>query len=127
YPAIDRLYGLTPQNQFTFASYVPNAGLFTGGCKTTIVIGRAVRSLSQVPFPADQPAFYDGYLNANLDLPVWGRHHDGMNVALADGHARYMKLAWNLHPTGPDPLTGKHADQWYVDRGPFRLPHDSID
>ena len=102
YPVILRLYELQAQPGWTFASYVPNAGLFTCGCRTRLVARRDVRSLAQIGFPADQPVFYEGFLSAGLDTPIQGRHKDGMNVALADGHAKYSKLARNPSPTGLD-------------------------
>src|SRR3569832_2058813 len=93
YPALVRRYTLSPQNNLSFGSFVPNAGLFTAGCNAQVVVPRPVRTVSQIQFPADQPTFYDGFLTGGLDLPVWGRQQNGMILALADGHSRYMKIA----------------------------------
>lgn len=119
-------YGLTPQPDVTYASYVPNPGLFTCGCTTQLVRKHDVRFLSNLPFPSDQPAFYEGFLSAWLDTPAEGRHLGGMNVALADGHTHFMKLKKNSAPVGFDPVSGKFVDQWIIEKGPFRLPPDSI-
>lgn len=120
-------YNLEPQPHQTFGSFIPNGGIFTGGCTTLLVTPRNVRALAQLAFPADQPIFYDGFLTLGWDTPVTGRHSDGMNMVLADGHTRFMKLTHNPAPTGVDPLTGKVIDQWYIARGPFRLWNDSTD
>jgi prepilin-type processing-associated H-X9-DG protein len=127
YPAIARRYGLRPVNLGNFSSYVPNGGLYTGGCQARLIRPRGVRSLAQVGYPSDQPAFYEGFLTVGLDTPVFGRHREGMNLSFADGHAGYLHLGRNPSPSGVDAASGRYVDGWYIDRGPFRLPHDTTD
>ena len=47
--------------------------------------------------------------------------------SIKDEAAKRLRLARNPTPTGVDPLSHKVVDRWYIDRGPFRLRHDSAD
>ncbi len=126
YAKVVGLYGTPLPQSVNFASYVPNPGLFTCGCRSRLVRRHDVRAYSDLQYPANQPAIYEGFMSAWLDTPAQGRHRGGMNIVLADGHTHSVKLKKNLSPEGFDPVSTKFVDQWIIDKGPFRLPPDSI-
>ncbi len=82
------------------------------------------RPLSQVPRPADTSVFYDGYgvcgENPPANVPVLARsgrtprHHEGLNVTYADGHAGYRKARFD--PSLP--FLGTRG-WWVVAGGPY--------
>ncbi len=126
YREIAAIYNFNPYSALDYLSYVPNPGLFTSGCTTRLVNRHDVRTQSQLPFPSDQPAVYEGFLSAGLDTPVQARHRGGVNMVMADCHTHFMKLKLNTAPAAFDPIAKKYLDQWIIDKGPFRLPPDTL-
>ena len=105
---------------FRFFAYNGNYCIFQHGADNNLGIGtRPARSMASVPRPAEQPVFFDGKLQCNLNSPIYQngqppmtgvrppRHHEGVSVAYADGHAKFQKA--RLRPDG----------RWVVAGGPF--------
>jgi len=86
-------------NYCMFQHGQPNA-LFGAGA-------RPARSLASLPRPAEQTVFWDGTLDCAFNSPIAVRHQDGLNVAYADGHAKFQKARRNA------------AGAWVVAGGPW--------
>lgn len=92
-------YPFTAALNFRF-SYNGNFCLFNNGTP-----GRDAWSMAAIEFPAETAAFNDGVLMCDFKSPIYDpgsrtgygstalkpRHQDGVNVAYADGHAKYLK------------------------------------
>lgn len=103
-------------------SYLFDVVVFADG-PNNLVTGnsRPVQTEASLPFPADQPIFYDGWFSVNsMQSPAEGRHSDGCNLSLADGHAKFQRLYNNPAPTDYDSFFKKYTDQWIITSGPFR-------
>ena len=91
---------------FKFISYVTNVAVVRSGIGNPFFPPPAqlpVLSLAALPRPADNSLFWDGYLCGPLCNPPCNRknliatpgkaprHNEGINVAYAEGHAKYLK------------------------------------
>jgi prepilin-type processing-associated H-X9-DG protein len=118
-----RTAGVTPY-QLRTASYLFNVTVIADGPNNATTGGdRPIQTIASIPFPADQPVYYDGWLSVvSLGSPVEGRHSSGANVGYADAHTKFFRLEYNKTPTKYDPFFQKYRDQWYINSGPFRSP-----
>jgi prepilin-type N-terminal cleavage/methylation domain-containing protein/prepilin-type processing-associated H-X9-DG protein len=113
-------YPFTPSRDVRF-SYNGNFCLFNDGSAA-----RPVWSMAAIPRPAETSAFYDGVLMCNFNSPLYDpgsrtaypaggakapRHQEGVNVAYADGHAKYQKVRKGPH---------KGHEGWVVASGPYQ-------
>jgi prepilin-type N-terminal cleavage/methylation domain-containing protein/prepilin-type processing-associated H-X9-DG protein len=125
----------TGTGDFRYASYVFNISLFGFGFAYIDIGGFVIAqnnvlgfagpsNIASIGYPADQPAFYDGYLaTTHPKLPIEGRHFNAANVSYIDGHAKRFLLTVNPNPNPSnfDPIyTHKQSDEWIVTSGPFR-------
>ena len=119
-------------------SYVPNFSLIDWGNPSNFfppVPERAVKRLSQVDFPSETSAFYDGahtlpdaYFDI-MDAPIQARHRGLTNVCFVDGHAKTVRAAPFTDAAGkqiggyaPD---GHAIVYWTVtDPGPYQGKHE---
>jgi prepilin-type N-terminal cleavage/methylation domain-containing protein len=107
---------------FKYYSYVLNTTLFRSGIGNPFFPPPAqapVRTLAELPRPADTSLYWDGYLCGPLCDPPCNRknliatpgkaarHHEGINVAYAEGHAKWRKARQR-----PDGV-------WVVAGGPY--------
>jgi prepilin-type N-terminal cleavage/methylation domain-containing protein/prepilin-type processing-associated H-X9-DG protein len=105
---------------FTFFSYNGNYCMFNGGVTNTLTDRRPARHIATLHYPAEQTVFYDGKLMCTFNSPINDpgpplggpsvqppRHSEGVNVAFADGHAKFQKARKNA------------AGAWVVAGGPF--------
>jgi prepilin-type processing-associated H-X9-DG protein/prepilin-type N-terminal cleavage/methylation domain-containing protein len=119
---------LIASQSLKFGSYAPNIAVFAVGCNAHIFFPVQIATEASIPFPSDQPEWYDGRISGaasfpytSLPMPVSGRHNDGMNVAYVDGHAKYQSLQLNPNAdllAGTDPIP---LDNWIIVSGPFRF------
>jgi prepilin-type N-terminal cleavage/methylation domain-containing protein/prepilin-type processing-associated H-X9-DG protein len=61
------------------------------------------RSIAAVPYPADQPMFWD--------IPYWGKesiHMHGLNSVFLDGHAKWTRVDDETYSSGTD-YYGQHS------------------
>ena len=101
-------------------SYNGNYCLFNDGSAA-----RPVWSMAAIPLPAETAAFSDGTLMCNFHSPIYDpgsrrnyasaarppRHQEGINVAYADGHAKYQKARQQT--------TSRDADGWVAAGGRY--------
>ncbi|HLK60743.1 MAG TPA: DUF1559 domain-containing protein [Chthonomonadaceae bacterium] len=115
--------GMKADNNFRYASYVYNVAVFGDGGQG-VINHRPAQTLSSLPFPADQPILNDGRMCGGLsfDMPIDGRHHEGLNVAYLDNHSKWFKATKNPHPdpTYYDAVMKAQLDAWIIATGPFR-------
>ncbi len=115
----------TSMGNFRYFSYNANYAIFQEGVGNPIFGASASppTALASLPRPADTTIFYDGYLCGPLCSGAYGnacqfnspitvpgkkpRHHDGVSVTYADGHAKYQKARQR-----PDGI-------WVVAGGPY--------
>jgi prepilin-type N-terminal cleavage/methylation domain-containing protein/prepilin-type processing-associated H-X9-DG protein len=90
-------YPFTGTGAFDHFSYNGNYCMFQHGQPNALfgAGARPARSYASLPRPADQSVFYDGTLACNFNSPIAPRHSEGMNVAYADGHAKFLKARRN--------------------------------
>lgn len=112
-------YPWTGANNLKF-SYNGNYCLFNNGYGN-----RPVWSMAAIPFPAETAAFSDGTLMCSFQSPLYDpgsrtdysptarqpRHQGGINVAYADGHAKYQKARQQA--------TSRDADGWVAAGGRY--------
>jgi prepilin-type N-terminal cleavage/methylation domain-containing protein/prepilin-type processing-associated H-X9-DG protein len=63
----------------------------------------AARSIAAVPYPADQPMWWD--------IPYWGKdaiHMQGVHAVFLDGHAKWTKITDDTYSSGTD-YYGQHS------------------
>src|SRR5207253_391617 len=97
---------------FKYSSYVVNTAVVRPGLGNPFFPPRLqepVLSVAALPRPAETAVYWDGYLCGPLCSPPCSRknlittparaprHSEGINVAYAEGHARYLKAR-----RGPD-------------------------
>jgi prepilin-type N-terminal cleavage/methylation domain-containing protein/prepilin-type processing-associated H-X9-DG protein len=118
-------------------SYVPNNVVIAQGTDdtpVTLLLGkRPVQTEANIPYPADTVALYDGvwdyWLSPTPDpafgrVPAVGRHNQGANAALMDGHAKFFKMNPNTNPSVASQIPGMtYDDAWLVTSGPYRAPN----
>jgi prepilin-type N-terminal cleavage/methylation domain-containing protein/prepilin-type processing-associated H-X9-DG protein len=118
-------------------SYVPNNVVIAQSSDDTLVtllLGkRPVQTESSIPYPADTVALYDGVWDywfqptrdpAFSRVLAVGRHNQGVNAALLDGHAKFQKMNPNPAPTVTCQIPGtSFADAWTVAAGPYKAPN----
>lgn len=99
-------YPFTGLGNFSKFSYNGNYCLFQHGQNNPFGT-RPARHISTVARPAEQPVFFDGTLACDFSSPIHARHKEGLNVAYADGHAKFQKARRDA------------SGQWVVAGGPF--------
>jgi prepilin-type N-terminal cleavage/methylation domain-containing protein/prepilin-type processing-associated H-X9-DG protein len=124
----------TSTPRLKYISYMPNFALMDWGEPSNIFgpnNGRPVKSLAIVEYPAEtaawsdsSPSLPDAYFGM-MDEPIQPRHHNVLNVAFADGHAKNMKAKPWLDANG-NHLGGYQPDgraiKYYkvTDAGPYQ-------
>ena len=105
----------TSMGNFRYNSYNANYAVFQEGRPSNIFGpgGSPVTTLASLPRPADTTIIYDGHLACDFKSPIarpgkTPRHHEGVSVTYADGHAKFQKA--RLNPAIP---------AWVVAGGPY--------
>lgn len=133
-------YNLCTTGLINLVSYVPNDAVIATGPNAdvvTLLLGYyPIQTQASIPYPADTVGVYDGIFEWDTNQPHagWaiaaGRHQDGANAALLDGHAKFQHMV--LNPTPQLPFTGagtaefpgmQYEDQWLINQGPYRAPN----
>jgi prepilin-type processing-associated H-X9-DG protein len=132
---------------FRYLSYAFNRTLFgLGGFKVAGAdLTRAVHKrlgnrigfpygLDQIPYPADTPLLFDGYvIGQRPNMIVEARHIQTANVAYVDGHSKAFHLT-ELRDGDylTDTASGRAMNRFCIDHGPYRSdpgaqPNSSFD
>jgi prepilin-type N-terminal cleavage/methylation domain-containing protein len=98
---------------FRYFSYNGNYSVFRTGNPNPMLppnLWTQVRSLAELQRPTDTALFYDGKIDCTyFYAPIWIRHHEGLVVAYADGHVKFLKA--RKEPSVPN--------GWVVSNGPY--------
>jgi prepilin-type N-terminal cleavage/methylation domain-containing protein/prepilin-type processing-associated H-X9-DG protein len=120
-------YGLSMRiDRLHVASYLFDVEIIADGPGNVLTgNNRPIQTLASIPYPANQPVFYDGWVSIlGFRSPAEGRHSGGCNISNADGHAKYFRLekcpVANLDPGLYDPFLQRQVDEWIITSGPFR-------
>jgi prepilin-type N-terminal cleavage/methylation domain-containing protein/prepilin-type processing-associated H-X9-DG protein len=133
-------YNLCTTGLINYVSYVPNPTVIATGDNTdivTLVLGYyPIQTQASIPYPADTVGMYDGIFQWDTSqphsgwAPAVGRHQDGANAALMDGHAKFQHMVLNPNPQLPFTSQGladfpnmQYEDQYLVTQGPYRSPN----
>ena len=131
---------------FRYASYATNRTLFgLGGFNVAGEdIAQSIHkrlgsrlglpyTLDQVPYPADTPALFDGYIVAQQPCMIAEARHNGTaDVVYADGHSKAFHMAeQDQGDYAVDRTSGHAVNRHYIDHGPYRaspgeLPNPSF-
>jgi prepilin-type N-terminal cleavage/methylation domain-containing protein/prepilin-type processing-associated H-X9-DG protein len=71
----------------------------------------AARSIASIPYPAEQPMFWD--------IPYWGKesiHMQGLNSVFLDGHAKWTKITDDTYSSGTDDYGQHSCDGFEINR-----------
>lgn len=88
-------FGLVTMGNFRYTSYMGNYAVFEDGDLFGMLPTTTPISEAEIPFPAFNTVFYDGWLTPTFNSPVTNVHNDGVNSAFLDGHAKFVKVIYD--------------------------------